>query len=322
VRSVFESAFVKAPIGMALVDMAGRTLQVNEALCRITGYTAERDCGRPFRHLCGPYHADVDTSQKLDLLEGRIQTYHVEMRCQHALGHAVDVLVSVSLVRDDGGQPLNLIAQVQDISERKKREACLEHLVSHDHLTGLFNAHHFQEALAQETRSAARYGSGGAVLLLDLDHFKEVNDQFGHRAGDDLLKAVAAALQGRARDTDVLARLGGDEFGIILPRVDDAQAKVVADGIMETLRQHMTSSTVSPIPATASIGVALFDGLTNVDILAAADLAMYEAKRTGGNRWALHRPLSDARPTAWSDATGAEGVLVRSRPAGRTGSER
>ena len=70
VKSVLESAFVQAPIGMALVDMAGRTLQVNEALCRITGYPAERVCGRPFRRLCGPYNADVDASQKLDLLEG------------------------------------------------------------------------------------------------------------------------------------------------------------------------------------------------------------------------------------------------------------
>jgi diguanylate cyclase (GGDEF)-like protein len=84
----------------------------------------------------------------------------------------------------------------------------------------LFNGRRFEQALAQETKSAARYGGGGALLLLDLDHFKAVNDQFGHKAGDDLLKTVAAALRGRIRETDVLARLGGDEFGIILPQVD------------------------------------------------------------------------------------------------------
>ena len=279
---------------MALVDMAGQTLRVNDAFCRITGYTAAHTCGRPFRELSGAHAADVDSSQKLDLLAGRVQKYDVETRYQHALGHSVEVLVSVSLVRDDEGQPLNLITQVQDISERKKLEARLEHLVSHDHLTGLFNARHFEEALAQETRSAARYGHGGAVLLLDLDHFKQVNDQFGHHAGDDLLKAVAAALQGRVRDTDVLARLGGDEFGIILPRVDAAQARVVADGIMEALRAHMTSLAEDQPPATASIGVALFDGLTNVGVLAAADLAMYHAKRAGGNRLAGSMRASEA----------------------------
>ena len=286
VRDATESAFVEAPIGMALVDMAGQTLRVNDAFCRITGYTAAQTRGRPFRELSGAHAADVDSSQKLDLLAGRVQKYDVETRYQHALGHSVEVLVSVSLVRDDEGQPLNLITQVQDISERKTLEARLEHLVSHDHLTGLFNARHFEEALAQETRSAARYGHGGAVLLLDLDHFKQVNDQFGHHAGDDLLKAVAAALQGRVRDTDVLARLGGDEFGIILPQVDAAQARVVADGLMEALRDRMTSGAEDQPPATASIGVALFDGRTNIGILAAADLAMYNAKKAGGNRLA------------------------------------
>ena len=279
-RDATESAFIEAPIGMALVDMAGRTLRVNDAFCRITGYTAAQTYGRPFRELCDAPDANVDASLKMDLLDGRIKTYQVEMRYQHALGHSVEVLVSVSLVRDDDGKPLNLIAQVQDISERKKLEAQLEHLVAHDYLTGLFNARHFQEALAQESKSAARYGCGGAVLLLDLDHFKEVNDQLGHQAGDDLLKVVAAALAERVRDTDVLARLGGDEFGIILPQVDAAQAKVVADGIVEALR-HCTTSLAEHIPVTASIGVALFDGLTNIDTLAMADLAMYKAKSIG-----------------------------------------
>jgi len=297
VRDATESAFVEAPIGMALVDMAGRTLRVNDAFCRITGYTTAEACGRPFRELSVTHDADIDSSQKLDLLAGRLRRYDVETRYQHALGHSVEVLVSVSLVRDDVGQPRNLIVQVQDISERKKLEARLEHLVSHDHLTGLFNARHFEEALAHETRSAARYGHGGAVLLIDLDHFKQVNDQFGHHAGDDLLKAVAVALQGRVRDTDVLARLGGDEFGIILPQVDAAQARVVAVGIMEALRDHITSLAEDQLPATASIGVALFDGLTNTSILAAADLAMYDAKRAGGNRLAGNvRALEAALP--------------------------
>jgi diguanylate cyclase (GGDEF)-like protein/PAS domain S-box-containing protein len=286
VRDVTESAFVEAPIAMALVDMRGRTLRINDAFCRITGYTAAQMCGRSFGELSGTHDGDVDSSQTLDLLAGRTKRYDVETRYQHALGHSVEALISVSLVRDDGGQALNLIIQLQDISERKKLEARLAHLVSHDHLTGLFNARHFEEALTQETKLAARYGHGGAVLLLDLDHFKQVNDRFGHHAGDDLLKVVAVALQGRVRDTDVLARLGGDEFAIILPQVDAAQAGVVADGIIEALRERLASVADDQPLATVSIGVALFDGLTNVGVLAAADLAMYAAKRAGGNRLA------------------------------------
>jgi diguanylate cyclase (GGDEF)-like protein/PAS domain S-box-containing protein len=293
-HSAFENAFTHAPIAMALVDMGGQVLRVNDALCRILGHTAAALCARPFRNLSNPHDLDSDASQHLDLLEGRIESYHVETRYQHAWGHSIWVLLSVSLVRDVDGQPLHLIAQIQDISERKQLEGRLEHLVDHDFLTALFNCRRFEQALAQETKSAARYGGGGAVLLLDLDHFKAVNDQFGHRAGDDLLKTVAAALRSRTRDTDVLARLGGDEFGIILPQVDAAQAEVVADGIVKALRRQTAMLAEHQIPVTASIGVALFDGLTNTEILAAADLAMYEAKEAGRDRFAIYQPPPNA----------------------------
>jgi diguanylate cyclase (GGDEF)-like protein/PAS domain S-box-containing protein len=307
-HSAFENAFAHAPIGMALVDMGGRVLRVNDALCRITGYTADEVCARSFRDLSDPHDVDVDAPQNLELLAGRVQTYQVEKRYRHAWGHQVWVLLSVSLVRDDEGRPLHLIAQVQDISERKEFEERLEHLVDHDYLTALFNRRRFEQALAQEVKSAARYGSGGALLLLDLDHFKAVNDQFGHKAGDDLLKTVAAALRGRIRETDVLARLGGDEFGIILPQVDGEQADVAAEGIVRALRRQTAILAEHQIPVTASIGVALFDGLTNIEILAAADLAMYEAKEAGRNRFARYRPPTDASTRSSSRLAEAERI--------------
>jgi diguanylate cyclase (GGDEF)-like protein/PAS domain S-box-containing protein len=304
----FENAFTHAPIGMALVDPAGRVLRVNDALCRITGFTAEEVCARSFRHLSDPQDVDVDSLQIVELLDGHLPTYQIEKRYRHAWGHQVWVLLSVSLVRDDEGRPLHLIAQVQDISERKELEGRLEHLVDHDFLTALFNGRRFEQALAQETRSAARYGGGGAVLLLDLDHFKAVNDQFGHKAGDDLLKTVAAALRGRMRETDVLARLGGDEFGIILPQVDREQAELVAEGIVKTLRRQTAMLAEHQIPVTASVGIALFDGLTNIEILSAADLAMYEAKEAGRDRFAVYRPLTGAPPRLSSRLAEAERV--------------
>ena len=307
-RSAFESAFTHAPIGMALVDMAGRLLRVNDALCRITGFAAERLRALPFRDLSDPDDVDVDANQSREMFDGRIPTYQVEKRYQHAWGHSVWVLLSVSLVRDDEGRPLHIIAQVQDISERKELEGRLERLVDHDFLTALFNGRRFEEALAQEIKSAARYGGGGAVLLLDLDHFKDVNDRFGHKAGDDLLKTVAAALRGRIRDTDVLARLGGDEFGIILPQVDAGQAEVVAEGIVKALRHQTAMLAEHQIPVTASVGVALFDGLTNIEVLAAADLAMYEAKEAGRNRFALYRSPADGGPRSSSRLAEAERI--------------
>jgi len=308
VLGAFENAFTHAPIGMALVDLAGRPLRVNDALCRITGFTSEEVCARAFRDLSDPQDVDDDTLQIADLLDGRLDTYQIEKRYRHAWGHQLWVLESVSLVRDDAGRPLNLIAQVQDISERKKLEGRLEQLVDHDFLTALFNGRRFEQALAQETKSAARYGGGGAMLLLDLDHFKAVNDQFGHKAGDDLLKTVAAALRGRMRETDVLARLGGDEFGIILPQVDGAQAEMVAEGLVKTLRRQTAMLADQQIPVTASVGVALFDGLTNVELLAAADLAMYEAKEAGRDRFAVYRPLTGAPPRVSSRLAEAERI--------------
>jgi diguanylate cyclase (GGDEF)-like protein/PAS domain S-box-containing protein len=306
-RSAFETAFTHAPIGMALVDLTGRLVRANDALCRITGYTSDQICARSLRDLSNPQDVDVDAAQIRELLDGRLQTYQIEKRFQHAWGHSVWVLLSVSLVRDDEGGPRHLIAQVQDISGRKELEGRLEHLVDHDFLTALFNARRFEQALAQETKAAARYGGGGAVILLDLDHFKAVNDQFGHKAGDDLLKTVAAALRGRMRETDTLARLGGDEFGIILPQVDAAQAEVVAEGIVKALRRQSAMLAEHEIPVTASVGVALFEGLTNFEILAAADLAMYEAKEAGRDRFAFYRP-TDTQPRASSRLAEAERI--------------
>jgi diguanylate cyclase (GGDEF)-like protein/PAS domain S-box-containing protein len=304
----FENAFTHAPIGMALVDMAGRLLRVNDALCRLTGYTAEELLARSFRDLSDPLDVEVDAPQQLELLEGSVPTYQVEKRYRHAWGHQIWVLLSVSLVRDDEGRPAHFITQVQDLSGRKELERRLERLVDHDFLTGLFNGRRFEEALAVETKSSARYGGGGAVLLLDLDHFKDVNDQFGHKAGDDLLKTVAAALRGRVRETDILARLGGDEFGIILPHADAAQAEAVADGIVKALRHQTAVLADRQIPITASVGVALFNSFTDIEIMAAADLAMYEAKEAGRDRFALYRPLTAGAPRSSSRLAEAERI--------------
>ena len=285
----FENAFANAPIGMALIDMAGHFLQVNDALCRVTGYKRGELTLMSARELSLPDDLESDALQLQELIDGHVTSYQCEKRYLHAWGHSFWVLVTVSLVRDNRGQPLHLISQCLDISERKELERRLEHLIDHDFLTGLLNRRRFEQALAQETKSAARYGGQGAVMLIDLDHFKEVNDRFGHKSGDDLLKTVAAALKERIRATDMLARLGGDEFGIILPQADENQAQVVAEEVVKTLRRHAAMQNETLIPVTASVGVALFEG-DDIETLACADLAMYEAKEAGRNSFALYKP--------------------------------
>jgi len=288
VHARFESAFANAPIGMALVDMEGRCLQVNDALCRITGHTRAGLKATTLRALTHPEDVDIDADSLRELLDGRTPSYQIEKRYRHAWGHYLWGLLTVSLVRDDQGRALHFVSQLQDISERKDLAQRLEYLTEHDFLTGLANRRRFEQELAREAERVARYGAPGAVLVIDLDNFKDVNDAFGHMAGDDLLKGVAGAVRHRIRQTDLLARIGGDEFAVLLPQTDADQAQVAADAIVKALGRHVAVLGDQSIRVTASVGLAMFDGLSAVEVLACADLAMYEAKQAGRNRFALY----------------------------------
>jgi diguanylate cyclase (GGDEF)-like protein/PAS domain S-box-containing protein len=290
VHARFESAFASAPIGMALVDVGGHCLLVNDALCRITGHSRAALAATNLRDLTHPDDVKIDADPERELLAGRIPSYQVEKRYRHAWGHYFWGLLTVSLVRDERGRILHVVSQVQDISERRELAQRLEYLIDHDFLTGLANRRRFEQELSREAERVARYGAPGAVLVIDLDNFKEVNDAFGHKAGDDLLKGVAGAVRHRIRQTDLLARIGGDEFGVLLPQADADQAQVVADGIVKALGRHVAILGDQSIRVTASVGLAMFERLSAAEVLACADVAMYEAKQAGRNRFALYRP--------------------------------
>jgi len=215
-RDRYESAFQDAPIGMVLLDGEGRWLGVNDAFCRITGRSRADVEGTTLHALTHPDDADLDVENLRQLRVGAIPSFEVEKRLKHADGHDVWVLLSNSMVFGDDRKPLHLVTQLQDISERKEMARRLEYVVDHDFLTGLMNRRRFEEELTRETVRATRYGNSGAVLLLDIDNFKDINDTFGHRAGDDVLKGVAGLLRERLRDTDLIARVGGDEFAVLL----------------------------------------------------------------------------------------------------------
>jgi diguanylate cyclase (GGDEF)-like protein/PAS domain S-box-containing protein len=310
VRERFESGFAHAPIGMALVDMNGGWLQVNDALCRITGY-AENDLkATTLNAITHPDDIGLTADDHQRLLAGEIPSYQVELRYRHAWGHYVWMLLTVSLVRDAQGTVLHTIQQVQDISERKERARQLEYLVDHDFLTGLYNRRWFERELAREVERAKRYGTPGAVLVIDLDHFKDINDSLGHRAGDDLLKGAAGLLKQRARQADVLARLSGDEFALLLPQTAPDDAEVVADEIVKTLSRRMAVSASQSVVVTASVGVAVTDGLTDSELLAYADLAMYEAKAAGRNRFAVYLPATHGRERVSARLAEAERIRL------------
>jgi diguanylate cyclase (GGDEF)-like protein/PAS domain S-box-containing protein len=308
VHERFESAFGDAPIGMALIDMEGSWLQVNSALCRIIGYSQSDLKATTHRALTHPDDVNLDMPLQQQLLNGRIPSYQVEKRYRHVWGHFVWVLVTISLARGHNDQAPFLIMQFQDISDRKHDAQRLEFMVDHDFLTGLFNRRYFEQELSREVERARRYSTPGAVLLIDLDNFKDLNDAFGHIAGDDVLKEIAELLKHRIRQTDTLARIGGDEFGVLLPQSDAGRAMVVADELVKALSRKTAIQADQKMSITASVGISLFDGLNAAEVLSCSDLAMYEAKQAGRNRYVMHRSGNAGKNSGYALLTEAERI--------------
>jgi diguanylate cyclase (GGDEF)-like protein/PAS domain S-box-containing protein len=300
----FEGAFKYAAIGMCLVSPDGRFLSVNDSLCRIVGYDRDNLIDKTFQDITHPEDLEADLELVGQVLEGELETYDMEKRYLHADGHIVWVLLSVSIVRDPEGGPLYFVSQIQDITARKQAEAelraseqRLSQLALTDDLTGLANRRRFLEELERHTEHCTRYGWRGAVMILDLDSLKAINDTLGHAAGDQLIKQAGARLRKRLRASDFLGRLGGDEFAVLLPEADADAARAAAQGLVEELAaQEVTVG--SARAATTSVGVALIGGLTTAEeALMRADIALYEAKAAGGNRFAFYDPGLDERFT-------------------------
>jgi diguanylate cyclase (GGDEF)-like protein/PAS domain S-box-containing protein len=291
----FELAFQHAPIGVCLVGLDGRLLRVNSALCEMFGYGEEELLASTFQELTEPEDLGPDLRQLNRLLAGEIGTYQMEKRYSHKDGSQVWALLSVSLVRDEGDEPLYFISQILDVSERKRLEGELRRMAEHDPLTGLSNRRVLGAELSRQVARDRRYGSQSALLLVDLDRFKEINDEWGHAAGDRVLQAVAQALCERVRHTDLVARLGGDEFAVLLPSTPRSGAENLAKDLVQDLRRlRVDAGDGGWIALTASIGLASTDELSpdsdEEGLLAAADAAMYRAKRSGRDGLAVHRP--------------------------------
>lgn len=286
----FRSAFDYAAIGMALVAPDGKWLQVNRALCQILGYSEEELLATDFQSLT--HTDDLDPARRYiaQLLVDRIPASQMETRYIHKLGHAVWVLLSASVARDVHSHSLRLIFQIQDITDRKRAEEQLLHDAFHDALTGLPNRALFMDHLKLAIARTQRHPEQMfAVLFLDFDRFKIINDSLGHMVGDQLLVAIARRLEQGLRPGDTVARLGGDEFTILL---EDLTHPEEAVALAERLQADLTapfSLFGNEVFASASIGItpSTMGYQKPEEVLRDADTAMYQAKSAGKARHAL-----------------------------------
>ncbi len=299
----FERAFDGAPVGMALINGAGEFVQVNEAMCAITGLPADELEGSKPAVITHEEDREAASGHLLALLEGRTTTVTAEQRYIHADGKTVWVAAHSTILTDSEGNPDLVLSQVLDVTDRRQAHDQLQHLADHDALTGLRNRRSFEQALETQIACVRRYGPEGALLMLDLDHFKSVNDTLGHQAGDEVLSAAANALRCNLRASDTVGRLGGDEFAVLLPKADEQEARTVAKKLGESIRAvgKQLHGDAGGSAVTASIGIVVLSVAHEdcVGALADADRAMYEAKSAGRDGYAvagLSRPSALAIP--------------------------
>src|SRR4051812_18806844 len=293
----FRHAFEAAPVGMAVIGLDGRLLRVNGALGRIAGLSRDELTGSHVSRLLLPRDMPRLSNRARQLLVGEVTEVLEELSVIAHRGPPTWVLMSATLVRDADGTPLHFLVQTQDIEARKRAEDRLRHLADHDSLTGLLNRRAFEQHLEQHVH-ARRRGDGGALLLLDIDRFKDINDTLGHAAGDRVITAVGRAIAERLRGTDVLARLGGDEFAVLLPHGCAEDVRTVAAALRERIRGvTYVDADGHSRAVSVSIGVALLADPARRppgSALVQADSAMYAAKAGGRDGWRV--AAGDAAP--------------------------
>jgi diguanylate cyclase (GGDEF)-like protein/PAS domain S-box-containing protein len=275
--------------GILVSDCNNRITMVNPAFTAITGYTEAEVLGQHPDVLNSGYHPERYYQEMWEKLSTE-DHWSGEIWNRKKSGEIYPEWLSINVVRDQGGKISNYIAVFSDISTIKDSEKQLEYLAHHDPLTKLPNRLLLQDRLSHAIKSAHRNKSRVAVLFLDLDNFKTINDTMGHHVGDILLGDVAERLQECLREEDTVARFGGDEFIIILEQIPDvARVTNVADKILSAINKPYPHKD-RVLSISTSIGISIYpdDGDNSETLIKRADAAMYSAKQQGRNRYAFH----------------------------------
>jgi len=278
------TVFAASSDGILITDSSARIVSVNQALCAMTGYTEGELLGQPPSILQSGYTTGEEYSLMWEALNksGQWQGDVIDRKKNGAL---IPMRVSINQVKDADHQLTHYVAILSDITERKATEEHLRHIALHDPLTGLANRVLFNDRLEQAIRLAARNNTKFAVLFLDLDKFKPVNDLFGHKTGDKLLQKVADRLTRSVRESDTVTRLGGDEFVILFENITGQKmVEKLLSPLVDTICSpyHIDENDIE-IDVSAGISVYPDHGTDAKTLLHHADTAMYEAKEAKGN---------------------------------------
>ncbi|MCA1247119.1 EAL domain-containing protein [Massilia sp. MS-15] len=304
-----ERALHAASNGIVITRCSGRDNiieYVNPAFEHIAGYAADEAIGRDPRFMAAPGFDAHERSQLRQAIAER-RPVSVVFRNMRKSGEIFWNDLRITPVRDEHGEVTHFIGILQDVTAIKQRTEHLEHEVNHDPLTGLANRNLLWDRLDHAVHLAQRHGAMVAVILVDLDNFKAINDTFGHEAGDVVLKVVARRLQAAVRDSDTVARMSGDEFVLVL--VDQPSVRFTLR-MAERLRQALVMPVAfggNEIPVGASLGVAVFpqDGTVGAELVRCADMAMYHAKGNGGG---VHFYSAEMRRASEQRAALADGI--------------
>jgi diguanylate cyclase (GGDEF)-like protein/PAS domain S-box-containing protein len=269
------------------VDLSGNLVFFNDSVCEIMGYPRQELTGLNYRK-----YTDEETAEKVFFSFNRVyqtggSTKEIDWQIIRKDGARRYIEASVSLSSDYSDKPIGFKGIIRDITERKQMHQQLNYMATHDPLTGLPNRMLFMDRLRFTLAQSKRNRKKMAVMMLDLDHFKNINDQMGHMVGDKLLKEVGVRLKGILRQNDTVARLGGDEFVVLLSDLEKTEyASAVAKVILKALQKHFVLSD-NTISSSASIGIAVYpDDCEDMEsLLKKSDMAMYTVKSQGRNNF-------------------------------------
>ncbi|QRJ65713.1 EAL domain-containing protein [Azospira restricta] len=295
---LYAKAFEHSGEAIMITDRDNRIVAVNAALARDTGYAAEELLGKDPRVLAS-HQTPRETYQAMWAALNESGYWQGELWDLRKDGVSYPKWAAISAIHDEQGALTNYIASFTDISERKAAEARIDHLAHHDALTGLVNRYNLESRLAQSLLAARREVRQLAVMFIDLDRFKVINDTLGHHTGDRMLVEVARRLGDCVRESDIVARLGGDEFVVVLTSLAcDMDAALVAAKILVALSSPYTVDG-KILHSTPSIGISMFptNGEDSETLMKNADAAMYFAKAKGRNNFQFFSPAMTAAAT-------------------------